>query len=195
MSLFSEDIRAAADVLRRGGVILYPTDTVWGIGCDACSSDAVRRVFDIKKRSDAKALITLVGSLGALERTVDGIPEVAYSLIECSDRPLTIVYDRPLPSARLAPELCAPDGTVGVRVTSEAFSAALCRAFGRPLVSTSANISGTPAPCVFSGISPAILDAVDYVCLSRRDEQDEGDVKPSMVMRLSADGCFKILRS
>lgn len=190
---YASDIHAAVDVLRRGGVIAYPTDTVWGIGCDATDSAAVRRIFDIKHRADAKALITLVGSLAQLERTVDGIPEVAYQLIEYSTKPVTIVYDRPLPSARIAPELVAPDGTIGVRVTSEAFSKALCEAFRRPLVSTSANISGQPAPAVYTEISPEILEAVDYVCLSRRAETPSGAV-PSSVIRLSEDGLFKILR-
>lgn len=192
MSDYSADIREAVATLRRGGIILYPTDTVWGLGCDACDSRAVARIFDIKRRADAKALITLVGSIAQLERTVDGIPEVAYQLIEFSDKPLTIVYDRPLPSARIAPELCAPDGTIGVRVTSEPFSAQLCRAFGKPLVSTSANISGNPTPLCFADIAPEICQAVDYVCTSRRDEAAAG--RPSTVMRLSEDGTFKILR-
>ena len=139
---FRDDIRAAVDVLRRGGIIVYPTDTVWGIGSDATSSEAVRRVFALKQRADAKALITLVGSLAQLERTVDCIPEVAYQLIEYSERPVTIVYDHPDPAACIAPELLAEDGTIGVRVTTEPFSRALCEAFCKPLVSTSANISG-----------------------------------------------------
>lgn len=193
MSEYSEDIRQAVEVLRKGGVILYPTDTVWGLGCDASCSKAVRRIFEIKHRSDAKALITLVGSLAQLERTVDDIPEVAYQLIEYSEKPLTIVYDRPLASARIAPELLAEDGTIGVRVTSEAFSSELCRAFRRPLVSTSANISGQPAPEVYTQISTEILAAVDYVCLARRDEAP-GHARPSSVIRLSAGGLFKILR-
>ena len=139
---FNQDIRAAVSVLRKGGVILYPTDTVWGLGCDATNPEAVRKVFAIKRRSDAKALITLVGSLAQLERTVDCIPEVAYQLIEYADRPTTIIYDHPSAAARIAPELVAEDGTIGVRVTAEAFSSALCTAFRLPLVSTSANISG-----------------------------------------------------
>lgn len=192
---FSSDIKAAVDVLRRGGVILYPTDTVWGIGCDATDSAAVRRVFEIKKRSDSKALITLVGSLAQLERTVDVVPEVAYQLIEYSERPLTIIYDRPAPSARIAPELIADDGTIAVRVTSEFFSAQLCGAFRKPLVSTSANISGQVSPRVYTEISPEILEAVDYVCLSRRDESADKDIKPSSIMRLSEDGLFKIIRN
>lgn len=192
MNEYADDIKAAVAVLRKGGIILYPTDTVWGIGCDATSSDAVRKVFEIKRRADAKALITLVGSLAQLERTVDGIPEVAYQLIEFSERPLTIVYDGANPGAHIAHELLAADGTIGVRLTGEAFSAALCRAFGKPLVSTSANISGQPTPATFADISPEILSAADYVCLSRRN--DNTPAKPSTVMRLSEDGSFKVIR-
>ncbi len=191
MSQYTDDIRAAVDVLRRGGIILYPTDTIWGIGCDATDSKAVKKVFEIKRRSDAKALITLVGSEGALERAVDEVPEVAWQLIECSDRPLTIVYDR---AARdIAPELSAEDGSIGVRITREEFSAGLCRAFGKPIVSTSANISGEPSPGCFAEISPEIVNAVVYVCLSRRDETP-GTAKPSSIMRLGAGGLFKIIR-
>lgn len=192
MNNYTDDIHAATEVLRRGGLILYPTDTIWGIGCDATNSEAVRRVFEIKKRSDAKALITLVGSEGALERTVEEVPEVAWQLIEYSDRPLTIVYDKAAPV--IAPELSAQDGSIGVRITREEFSQALCRAFGKPLVSTSANISGMPSPGCFAEIDPAIISAVDYVCTSRRDEAP-GSGRPSTIMRLSAGGLFKIIRS
>lgn len=190
---FRDDIRTAVDVLRSGGIIVYPTDTVWGIGCDATSSEAVRRVFALKQRADAKALITLVGSLAQLERTVDCIPEVAYQLIEYSERPVTIVYDHPDPAACIAPELLAEDGTIGVRVTQEAFSRALCEAFRKPLVSTSANISGQPAPATYTEISSKILEGADYVCLTRRDESASTN-KPSSVIRLSEGGLFKIIR-
>lgn len=182
------------EVLRKGGVILYPTDTVWGIGCDATSGDAVRRVFEIKKRADSKALITLVGNLAQLERTVDCIPEVAYQIIEFSERPTTIVYDRAAPGARLAPELLSADGTIGVRLTTEEFSSRLCTVFGRPLVSTSANVSGQPSARCFDEISDEIRNAVDYICESRRDEAPAKDTRPSVVMRLAEDGFFKILR-
>lgn len=192
MSEYTADIREAVAILRKGGVILYPTDTVWGLGCDATNSEAVRRIFEIKQRADSKALITLVGSLAQLERTVQGIPEVAYQLIEYSERPLTIVYDGTLASARIAPELLAADGTIGVRVTGETFSAELCKAFGKPLVSTSANISGQSTPACFAEITQEVLDAVDYVCISRRN--DTTPTKPSTVMRISEDGLFKILR-
>lgn len=192
MTFDGQDLRNAVDVLRKGGVILYPTDTVWGIGCDATNSEAVKKVFRIKQRDDAKALITLVGSVAQLERTVEGIPEVAYQLIEFSERPVTIIYDKSAPGAHIAPELQAPDGTIGVRLTNEEFSAALCRTFGKPIVSTSANISGHATPSSFREISQEILDAADYVCTTRRDE--ESAARPSTVMRLSEDGCFKIIR-
>ncbi len=190
---YRDDIAAAVAALRRGEVILYPTDTVWGLGCDATNAAAVEKIYRIKQRSDSKALITLVGNLAQLERTVDGIPDVAYDLIEYSDRPLTIVYDGAAAGSRIAPNLTAADGTIAVRVTSEPFSRRLCTAFGRPLVSTSANISGTSTPRCFAEIDTAILEAADYVCTSRRDDCREA--RPSAVMRLTADGQFKILRS
>lgn len=187
----TEDLRLALETLKGGGVIAYPTDTIWGIGCDATNPAAVRRVYDIKHRADSKALITLVGSLAQLERTASGIAEVAYQLIEYSDRPVTIIYDGALPSARLAPELMSSDGTIAIRVTTEPFSRMLCERLRRPIVSTSANISGQPAPASFADIAPELLEAVDYVCLTGRDYQPG---KPSSIIRLSEDGLFKIIR-
>ncbi len=188
-SPFSEDLERAAAIIQKGGIILYPTDTVWGIGCDATRSDAVRRIFELKRRADSKALITLLGNESHLPRYVDEVPEVAWQLIEFSTRPLTIVYDR---GRNLAPELLAEDGSVGIRITHEAFSAALCSRIRRPLVSTSANISGQPTPACFNQISPEIISGVDYVVNYRRD--DNRQAQPSSVMRLSADGLFKIIR-
>lgn len=190
MTDFREEIRKAVDVLRRGGIILYPTDTVWGIGCDATNSVAVRRIYELKRRADHKAMIVLVDSLSKLERHADGIPEVAYDLIEASERPLTIVYDRGI---GLAPELLGPDGSVGIRLTREAFSAGLCRALGHPLVSTSANISGQKAARCFSEISEEVTGGVDFIADYRRDEA-AGTSRPSCVMRLGESGLFKILR-
>ena len=190
MSDIRDEIRRAADCLRRGGVILYPTDTVWGIGCDATDPRAVSRIFALKRRADHKAMIVLVESLARLERHASGIPDVAYQLIEASDRPLTVVYDR---GVGLAPELLGEDGTVGIRLTREAFSAALCRQLGRPLVSTSANISGEPAPRCFAEISAQVRDSVDLIADYRRDEP-AGAARPSCVMRLTESGEFKILR-
>lgn len=186
---FKDDLEQAAATVLAGGLVLYPTDTVWGIGCDATRSDAVRRVFELKRRADSKALITLLGNEAVLQRYVDEVPEVAWQLIEYTTRPLTIVYDH---GRNLAPELLAPDGSVGIRITREAFSAALCQRIRRPLVSTSANISGEPTPACFSDITQEVIDGVDYVVNYRR--HDCTKAKPSSVMRLSADGLFKIIR-
>lgn len=182
------DIEKACDVLRRGGLILYPTDTVWGIGCDACNSEAVRKVFELKRRADSKALIVLVGDERQLQSTVDDVPDVALQLIEVSDRPVTIVYDQ---AVNVAPEVMAADGSVAVRLTSEPVSKRLCRMLRRPLVSTSANISGTHAPSVFAEISPEILNGVDYVMKHGRDYPPS---KPSIIIRISSDSSFKIIR-
>lgn len=186
---FRSDIAQAVEVMRHGGVILYPTDTVWGLGCDARNSKAVQRIFEIKQRSEAKALITLVDSIAALDRVVEDIPEVAIQLIEVSTDPVTIIYDRGI---GVAPELLAEDGSIGVRLTREEFSANLCHALRAPLVSTSANISGAPTPLDFKSIAPEILDAVDYVCKSRRNEPPA--LKASSVIKISAGGLFKVLR-
>lgn len=186
---FAEDVKMAVDVLRRGGLILYPTDTMWGIGCDATNSEAVKRVYALKHRADSKALITLVDSVAALERVVADVPEVAYQLLDAAVEPLTVVYDR---GVGVAPELLADDGSIGVRITSEEISSAICRTLRRPLVSTSANISGQPAPRSFDGIAPEILAGVDYVCTSKR--LAPWPDKPSTVIKISEGGVFKILR-
>lgn len=183
------DLNEAVKVLRSGGVVLYPTDTVWGLGCDATNAGAVERVYRIKRRSEAKALITLVGDLGMLERTVEGIPDVAYQLIEYSDRPLTIIYDR---GVGVAPNLLADDGSLAVRLPQDEFCRQLCRRLGRPLVSTSANISGEPTPANFAAISPEVIAGADYVCATGRDDAERR--KSSTIMRLRADGLFEIIR-
>lgn len=189
-SLRSYDIKACLDVLGRGGVIVYPTDTVWGIGCDATDSVAVRRVFEIKHRADSKALITLVDSVAALERIVGDVPEVAYQLLDVAVEPLTIVYDK---GVGVAGELLANDGSIGVRITSESFSSELCRRFRRPIVSTSVNFSGEASPRSFADINPDVLALADYVCQAGRDLP--WATKPSTVIKLSSGGVFKILRS
>lgn len=185
----NKDLERCIDVLRSGGLIIYPTDTVWGIGCDATDSNAVRKVFELKRRADSKALIVLVDSIAALERVVDDVPEVAYQLIDVAVEPMTIVYDKGI---GVAPELLAADRSIGVRITSEAFSRELCRRFRRPIVSTSVNISGQPAPHDFSEIDPNLLAAVDYVCESGHDKP--WSAKPSTVLKLSAGGVISILR-
>lgn len=186
---YRDDIRQAVEVMNRGGIIVYPTDTIWGIGCDATNDEAVRRVFEIKRRSDAKALITLVDSEAKLAYYVSQIPDAAWDLLECADTPLTIIYDG---ARNLAPSLLAEDGSVGLRVTREEFSRNLCQRMRRAIVSTSANISGEPAPHCFADISPEILGAVDYVCTSRRSET--ANPPASHIIKLKADGEVKIIR-
>lgn len=184
-----QDIEAAVAVLKRGGVILYPTDTVWGLGCDATRPEAVKRIYEIKQRSDSKAMIVLLSRPDDLWRYVDTVPEVAPELIEAAVRPLTIVYDRGI---NMAPELMAADGSVGIRITRERVSSSLVRALRRPLVSTSANVSGRPTPAIFGEISPEIVKAVDYVMESRRGDTSRS--LPSQVIKLSDSGIVKILR-
>ena len=188
-SALNNDLTNCLDALKRGGVIIYPTDTVWGIGCDATNSKAVKRIYEIKRRADSKALITLVDSVAALERVVDEVPEVGYQLVEVAVDPLTVVYDRGI---GVAPELLAEDGSIGVRITSEEFSRELCRRFRRPIVSTSVNVSGEPSPKSFDEITPELLSAADYVCESGRDKPWAS--KPSTVIKLSAGGVVEILR-
>lgn len=188
-SVFRDDIREAVRVMQSGGVILYPTDTIWGIGCDACNEDAVRRVFEIKRRAEAKSVISLVDSEVKVEFYVRSVPDVAWQLWECADEPLTLVLDG---ARNLASGVIASDGSVALRVTREAFSRQLCMRMKRAIVSTSANIAGEPAPRCFSEISPEILQAVDYVCLSRRDEAPRQT--PSHIIKIGPTGEVKIIR-
>lgn len=189
MKISEEDIKDAVDALRRGDIILYPTDTVWGIGCDATNSEAVRRVYEIKRRADSKALILLVDDCNSLWRYVDDVPEVAEQLIAVSDRPTTVIYDH---ARNVAPEVVAADGSVAIRVTAEAYSRELCRRLHRPLVSTSANISGEPAAATFSEISDEIKNAVDYIARYGRD--NDSPARPSVIIKISSDSTFKIIR-
>ena len=187
-----EDIRRAVEVLRKGGVILYPTDTVWGIGCDATNEEAVKRVYEIKQRDDSKALICLVDSDARLQRYVRNVPEVAWQLIDSiqeGGKPTTLVLDG---AVNLAANLIAEDGSIGIRITQEPFSKELCYRFQKALVSTSANISGQPAAQNYRDISPELLEAVDYVCWSRRQEHQPH--QPSSIIRLRQGGEVEIIR-
>lgn len=186
---YRDDIRQAVEVMNKGGIILYPTDTIWGIGCDATNPEAVKRVYDIKHRNDAKALITLIDSEAKLEAYVTNVPEVAWQLIEVAEKPLTIIYDG---ARNLAPNLLAEDGSAGIRITREEFSKNLCMRIRRAIVSTSANISGEPSPKCFADISPDIINAVDYVCTSRRNE--EKNPPASNIIKLGAGGEVKVIR-
>ena len=184
-----EDIKRAVEVMRQGGVILYPTDTVWGIGCDATNAEAVKKVYAIKQRDDSKALICLVDSDARLQRYVRNVPDVAWQLIDCCDRPTTLILDG---AVNLAPNLIADDGSIGIRITQEPFSKELCYRFQKALVSTSANISGEPAAQNYCDIDPRIVEAVDYVCWSRRQEHKPHT--PSSIIKLGLDGEVTIIR-
>ena len=188
-----EDIKNAVETMRRGGTILYPTDTVWGIGCDATNAEAVKKVYDIKQRDDSKALICLVDSDARLQRYVRQVPDVAWQLIDSlkdSDaRPTTLILDG---AVNLAPNLIADDGSIALRITQEPFSRELCYRFQKAVVSTSANISGEPAAQNFRDIDPRIIEAVDYVCWSRRQEHQPH--QPSSIIRLRENGEVEIIR-
>ncbi|MDO4950931.1 MAG: L-threonylcarbamoyladenylate synthase [Bacteroidales bacterium] len=184
-----EDMAEAVRVLKAGGVILYPTDTVWGLGCDATNAEAVERIYRIKQRQDSKALIVLADSEAMISRYVTEVPEVAWDVIELATRPTTVIFDRGL---NLAPNLLAQDGSVGIRLSREAFSSQLCFHLRKPIVSTSANVSGQPSPRIFREIIEEIRQQVDYVVRYRQD--DITPASPSSVIKLGRGGEVKIIR-
>ena len=165
--MLQDEVKKAIEVMKAGGIILYPTDTVWGIGCDATNEEAVKKVFAIKKREDSKALICLVDSDIRLQRYVRNVADVTWDMIELSEKPLTVIFDN---VTGLAPNVIAEDGSAGLRITNEEFSKELCFRFQKPIVSTSANVSGEPSAQNYCDISPEIMEAVDYVCWTRRQE-------------------------
>ena len=189
-----DDIKKAVECMRKGGVILYPTDTVWGIGCDATNAEAVKRVYEIKQREDSKALICLVDSDARMQRYFRNVPDVAWQLIdslkEATDaKPTTLILDGAI---NLAPNLIAEDGSLGIRITNEPFSKELCFRFQKAIVSTSANISGEPAAQNYCDIDQRILEAVDYVCWSRRQEHKPHT--PSSIIKLKENGEVTVIR-
>jgi len=185
----AEDIRTAVQTLRQGGLILYPTDTIWGIGCDASNEEAVRRIFQLKQREDSKAMICLVDSADRMQRYLRRVPDVAWDLVEFAEKPLTLILDG---AVNLAPSLIAEDGSVGLRVTKESISHELCYRFEKAVVSTSANISGQPSPACFAEITDEIKRGVDYIMRSRQNDLSKS--KPSQIIKLSIDGRIQILR-
>ena len=184
-----DDIRQAVEVMRHGGVILYPTDTVWGLGCDATNEEAVQKVYAIKHRSDSKALITLVDSEAKVQFYVRQVPQVAWDVIQLSTRPTTIIYDG---ARNLAPNLIAEDGSVGIRITEEDFNRELCQRFKKAIVSTSANVSGQPTPQNYAEIPDEIKEKVDFIVTFRQD--DKTKAKPSSIIKLGAKGEVKVIR-
>lgn len=194
-----DDLQQALQVLRNGGIIVYPTDTVWGIGCDATNADAVKRIYALKQREDSKSMLVLLDSPAKLPYYIGEIPDTAWTLLDCCNdandendemmKPLTIIY----PNARnMAPNLIAEDGSIGIRITNEAFSKALCAQLKHPIVSTSANISGHPSARFYAEIEQEILDGADYVCRFRRD--DDCPAEPSSIIKINPDNSFRIIR-
>ncbi len=184
-----DDIKKACEVMQAGGIILYPTDTVWGIGCDATNDDAVRKIYELKRRADNKAMLLLIDSPAKLNAYVTRVPDIAWDLIEVADKPLTIIY----PEARnLAAGLLGEDGSVGIRITGEPFSHKLCERFRKPVVSTSANISGQPSAANFSEIAAEIKNGVDYIVRYRQN--DTAKAKPSGILKLGVDGEVIVIR-
>lgn len=184
-----EELKKAVEVMRRGGVILYPTDTVWGIGCDATNAEAVARIYEIKRRVESKSMIVVVDSMAKVEGYVREVPDIAWDLIEVADKPLTIIYDN---AKNLPDNLVAEDGSIAIRITKERFSQELCRMMRVPVVSTSANVSGEPTARNFFEISDEILNAVDFVVDYRREE--EILPAPSSIIKLGSKGQVKVIR-
>lgn len=183
-----EEINNCVAELKKGNLILYPTDTVWGIGCDATNAEAVKKVYTLKNREDSKAMICLVSNQAMLERYVKEVPDVAYDIMDLANKPTTIVFDEPI---GIAENLVADDNTLAIRVASDKFCQYLINKFGKPIVSTSANISGEPTPKHFKEIAPKILKGVDYVVNLPDENQNPS---PSSIIKLSNDGQVKVIR-
>ncbi|MBD0832053.1 L-threonylcarbamoyladenylate synthase [Aestuariibaculum sediminum] len=183
-----KEINKALEVLKNGGIILYPTDTVWGIGCDATNPEAVKKVYNLKKRADSKALICLVADDRMLKKYVKQVPLVALNIIDVTDKPTTIIYDD---ARNLAKNLIAEDGTIAIRIPDDEFCYQLTRRLNGALVSTSANISGEPTPKAYKEISQEVLKGVDYVVNLHHEKKCD---KPSSIIKLSNSGVVKIIR-
>lgn len=184
-----EDVNKALETLRNGGLILYPTDTIWGIGCDATNEDAVEKIYALKGRDKTKSMIVLLHNDNQLAGYVNDIPEVAYDLIEYSENPLTIIYSN---AKNIAPNATAHDGSVGIRIVNHPFCQQLLQRFKKPIISTSANLSGDASPKNFSEINDTIKQTVDYIV--QYDQNKEGDGKSSTVMKLDPSGMFEFIR-
>ncbi len=184
-----EDLKKALSTLRKGGLILYPTDTVWGIGCDATNEEAVQKIFALKNRCDAKSVLLLVENAGRLASYVERIPDLAWDLIEITEKPVSIIYDN---AKNLAPSVIAEDGSVGIRVCEEIFVKALLQQFKKPIVSTSANVSGKATPLNFDEIDEYIKNGVDYIVQYRQN--DKSTAQSSSILKLGVNGEIKIIR-
>jgi|SRR5690606_15787090 len=182
------EINNALQILKHGGLILYPTDSVWGIGCDATNPEAVKKIYELKQRADSKALICLVADDRMLKKYVKTVPSVAFDILDVADNPITIIYDD---AQNLADNLIAEDGTIAIRIPDDDFCFQLLRKFNGAIVSTSANISGQPTPKSFKEIAPEVLKGVDYVVNLHREKICS---KPSSIIKLSNNGVVKVIR-
>jgi L-threonylcarbamoyladenylate synthase len=187
--MLRDEVAKAFKILQEGGIILYPTDTIWGIGCDATNTEAVQKIYQLKQRDEAKSMIILLDTENKLESYVSEVNPLAYDLIEYAENPLTLV----MPGAKnISPALIATDGSIAIRVTSNQFCQQLIQRLRKPLVSTSANISGKPSPQYFSQIDQEIIDGVDYVV--DIDQHSKEIKNPSTIMKLAPDGRFEFIR-
>ncbi len=186
---FSEDIKKAIDVIKKGGIILYPTDTIWGLGCDAQNENAIKKIYEIKRRAESKSMLCLVDSIDRIYNYVDDVPEIAENLIDLAIKPITIIYEG---AKNLPISLIGEDKTIGIRVTKEAFSKDLCRRFSKAIISTSANISGEKSPAKFSEISDEIKKLVDYIVTYRQN--DNNTASASQIIKLGKNGEVKVIR-
>jgi L-threonylcarbamoyladenylate synthase len=187
--MLRDEVNKAFEVLKNGGLILYPTDTIWGIGCDATNEEAVEKVFKLKGRSEEKSLIVLLDCDHKLQSYINEVPEVAYDLIEYAENPLTIIYSG---AKNLAKNAIAKDGSIGIRIVKHKFCEQLLQRFRKPIISTSANLSGQPSPSNFSDIGEEIKEGVDYVV---NWEQDDTSIrKASTIMKLEPGGLFSFIR-
>ncbi len=190
MADFTKDVENAVKAMNNGGLILYPTDTIWGLGCDGSNEKAVDKIFKIKKRPSTKSMIILVDSIEKLSRYITDVPDIVHSLMQQINTPLTIIYPK---AVNLARNVLAADGSVGIRVVKDAFCIELCKAFNKPLVSTSANISGYDYPLIYREIEQEIQEKVNYIVEHARNEIRH--IKPSTIIRLKNNCEYEILRS
>jgi L-threonylcarbamoyladenylate synthase len=184
----NSEVYNAFEVIKNGGIILYPTDTVWGIGCDATNPDAVKKIYDLKKREESKSMIVLMNGEKMMYNVFKEVPEVAWQIMDLSEKPTTLILDNP---RNVAPNLIAPDKTLGVRIVKEPFCYKLMERMKKPLVSTSANVSGMPTPNSFKQIDRHILEGVDYIV---NLHQDKIAGKPSVIIKLGNDLQVKVIR-
>lgn len=187
--IFEEDIKKSLETLRAGGILLYPTDTVWGLGCDATNSSAIEKIYKIKSRSENRSLIILVSGESMLERYVKDVPETAYQITGISNKPVTIIYPE---GKNLAPGVCSEDGSVGIRICKDAFCNELITRFRKPIVSTSANLSNKPSPAHFGDVDEEIINAADYIVKYRQNDWQRQIASP--VIKIDRTGVFKIIR-